>query len=144
VKGFASLLQKKSISSWIDDRDNGPFMKHSIIEGIKNSQIFIACLTQNYNEKIKGGQGGATRDWCYYELNFATWALPPKNVFLVILEKEMIQRENWCSYLQAEFANRLFFDLTESPKAEAEDETPDGWQKLITEIRNITKSSTSL
>jgi hypothetical protein len=125
VKHIGSLLEKHNMKPWIDESHNRDHMLFSIAEGIRKSYFFIVFLTANLNEKIK--RGHETKEWCFRELNYAAYKLSPKNVFVVVLEKEMTRRENWADVLQFLFAGDVCFDLSEAPKRS------DGWDYSATE-----------
>jgi hypothetical protein len=126
VKEFAKFLQGSGVTSWIDDTNNSGNMKITIADGIAKSRKFIAFLTSNYNEKMK--KGVDEKDWCFYEFNYATYILRPKDVILCVFEKEMKDRNLWAPFLQAEFANRLYFDVSDPDDLTA-------WSALICHIR---------
>jgi hypothetical protein len=101
-------------------------MKVTIANGIAKSRKFIAFLTSNYNEKMK--KSVDEKDWCFYEFNFATYKLRPKDIILCVFEKEMKDRNQWAPFLQAEFANRLYFEICELDHSTA-------WSRLISHIQ---------
>jgi hypothetical protein len=109
---------------WIDESHNHDNMLFSIAEGIRKSYFFIVFLTVNLNEKIK--RGHEEKEWCFRELNYAAYKLSPKNVFVVVLEKEMTKRENWADVLQFLFASDMYFDLSGATKS------GDGWDYSAT------------
>jgi hypothetical protein len=119
VKHIGSLLKKHNMKPWIDESHNRDNMLFSIAEGIRKSYFFIVFLTANLNEKIK--RGHETKEWCFRELNYAAYKLSPKNVFVVVLEKEMTKRENWADVLLFLFASDVYFDLSGATKS------GDGW-----------------
>jgi hypothetical protein len=129
VKKIHSLLKQSGmkLEPWIDERHNKNNMKICIAEAIKKSHTFIVFLTSNYNDKIKKGEEEEERDWCFYELNYATYVLQPKNLILVILDEKMRERKVWSTYIQAEFANRVYFDLSKLNKSDA-------WEKFLRKI----------
>jgi hypothetical protein len=125
VKEFASILKNKGFTVWIDDERNKGNMRLTIAEAIKNSRFFIAFLTKSYNRKIE--RGPRAKEWCFYEFNYATYIIPPSNLILISFEKDMEERGSWCTYLQAAFANQLYYDLSEVDKSTA-------WKKFVSEV----------
>jgi hypothetical protein len=126
VKEFAAILKKnKEVTVWIDDERNKGNMRLTIAEAIKNSRFFIAFLTKSYNRKIE--RGPRAKEWCFYEFNYATYIMAPSNLILISFEKDMHERGSWCTYLQAAFANQLYYDLSEVDKSTA-------WKKFVSEV----------
>jgi hypothetical protein len=125
VKHIGSLLEEKlELQPWIDELHNHDNMLFSIAEGIRKSHFFIIFLTVNINEKIK--KGHEEKEWCFRELNYAAYKLSPKNVFVVVLEKEMTNRGKWADVLQFLFASDVYFDLSGATKS------GDGWDYCAT------------
>jgi hypothetical protein len=106
------LLERNGIVSWIDDQNNEGNMKVTIANAIRACRYFVVFLTANYNEKI--AKGVDEKDWCFYEFNYATYAVRPKQILLVVLDPAMKGRSHWTSFIQAEFANRLYYYLTDA------------------------------
>jgi hypothetical protein len=117
VQKIAEIMEDKGLKVWIDDRHNEDNMKISIARGIEQCATFIAFLTTNYNKKI--GKGVDEKDWCFYEFNYATYITKPKNIILVIFEEGLAQRSEWATLIRAEFANRVYFDLSKYENSEA-------------------------
>jgi hypothetical protein len=110
---------------WIDDERNEGNMNVTIAEAIRDSRFFIAVLTKSYNSKIEGGT--KHQEWCFYELNYATYVIPPSSLVLVSFESEMNDQSKWCTYLQFVFANYLSYDLSQADKSTV-------WEKFITDV----------
>jgi hypothetical protein len=109
----------------IDSRNNRDNMLFSIAEGIRESYFFIVFLTAKLNEKIK--RGHEEKEWCFRELNYAAYKLSPKNVFVVVLEKEMTNKKKWADVLLFLFAGDVYFDLSDATRS------GDGWDYSATE-----------
>jgi hypothetical protein len=124
---LSSLLQQQNLKTWIDDTDNTGHMLFSIPEGIKKSNYFVAFLTADFNKKISSGE--FEKDWCFRELNYATYILSPKNIVLVVLEEEMKERKDWADPLQFQFANVVYYDMSRL-------ENSNGWPKLLEKLRS--------
>jgi hypothetical protein len=120
---------------WIDESHNRDNMLFSIAEGIRKSHFFVVFLTANLNEKIK--RGHKEKEWCFRELNYAAYKLSPKNVFVVVLEKEMTKRENWADVLLFLFASDVYFDLSEAPKVGSgwDFSLTEGWSGLLKKLK---------
>jgi hypothetical protein len=136
VKRIGSLLEKKfKLKPWIDELHNHDNMLFSIAEGIRKSHFFIVFLTVNLNEKIK--RGHEEKEWCFRELNYAAYKLSPKNVLVVVFEKEMTKRENWADVLQFLFASDVYFDLSGATKSgdEWDYSATKGWSGLLEKLK---------
>jgi hypothetical protein len=136
VKHIRSLLQKNlELRPWIDEYHNRDNMLFSIAEGIRKSHFFIVFLTVNLNEKIK--RGHEEKEWCFRELNYAAYKLSPKNVFVVVLEKEMTKREKWADVLLFLFASDVYFDLSEATKVGSgwDYSGTEGWSRLLKKLK---------
>jgi hypothetical protein len=105
-------------------------MKLTIAEAIKDCQFFIAFWTKNYNRKIS--RGTRFKEWCFYEFNYATYVFPPTHLILVTLEKDMQQRGGWCTFIQAQFANTMYYELSEIDRSVA-------WKKFVTDMTEVKK-----
>jgi hypothetical protein len=142
VKHVGSLLEKDlELKPWIDESHNHDNMLFSIAEGIRKSHFFIVFLTANINEKIK--RGHEEKEWCFRELNYAAYKLSPKNVFVVVLEKEMTRRENWADVLLFLFAGDVYFDLSEAPKVGGgwDYTSTEGWPRLLKKLKDCEMKS---
>jgi hypothetical protein len=78
----------------------------------------MVFLTSGYNNKIKSGYEDGETNWCYYEFNYASTIVSPKNIILVVLEEEMLNRRNWTDAIAAQFANQIVFPLLDVTNTE--------------------------
>jgi hypothetical protein len=129
VKHISALLEAQGLKTWIDDTDNRENMLFSIADGIRKSRFFIAFLTSNFNAKI--AQGHEKKEWCFRELNYATYILSPRNIILVVLEEEMMKKKDWATVLQFQFANDVYYDFSKVERHIDGVSKIDAWSKLI-------------
>jgi hypothetical protein len=122
-----SKLQYEGLKPWTDVSSNKNNMAISLAEGIRKSRFFLVFLTAHLNEKFKRGE--TEKEWCFRELNYASYFLPPSNIILVVLEKEMTMRKHWSSILQFLFANEVFYDLSDDLLSSS------AWSSLICRLR---------
>jgi hypothetical protein len=125
-------LEAQGLRTWIDDSENRDNMLFSVADGIRKSRFFIAFLTSNFNDKI--AQGHEKKEWCFRELNYATYVLSPRNIILVVLEEEMMKKKDWATVLQFQFANDVYYDFSKVEEHIDDLSKIDAWSKLIKKL----------
>jgi hypothetical protein len=109
VKMIDGFLSRNGIKCWIDSRCMRGDMKNCITNAVGKIKIFIIFLTIPYNEKIANED---SKDFCYYEFNYATQVLSTSQMIIVNMDKETRNQKKWAKRLQADFGNHLFIDLS--------------------------------
>jgi hypothetical protein len=132
VMSINALLKERNLKTWIDEHDNHDEMLYSIPDGIQKSHFFIVFLTANLNEKIK--RGHEEKEWCFRELSFASYALSPKNLIVVVLDEAVSERKNWALVLQFLFATSMHFDLSQGGKQEGDFKEVKVWPDLLEKL----------
>jgi hypothetical protein len=106
-------------------------MKKMLADAIKESEIFVCCLTNLYCNKVQSEDG----NYCSFEFEWASSYLKASNMILLVLEEDMKHPKNWTTRVRAECPNHLFIDMTKWNDGDAEKE--ECLSQLVAEITRI-------
>jgi hypothetical protein len=135
IEAINTYFKSQGLTTWLDTTDNKGNMKDCIAESIPACHFFLVFLTANYNQKIS--KGIKEKDWCYYEYNYATQALVPEKMLLILLEPEMKKRSTWSKRIQADFANREYHEIFFDEELAVTDNIKESLDNLINDIKPL-------
>ena len=85
VKNICELMQHLGWSIWLDEDNMTGNIDSVMVNGIRNCQVVIICLTAAYIKKVnRASEDGVTRDNCYKEWTFSNSM--QKRMLPIILE----------------------------------------------------------
>ena len=89
VKYIGELMHQMGWSIWLDEDNMSGNMDSVMVNGIRNCQVVIICLTAAYIKKVnRASEDGITRDNCYKEWTFSNNV--QKRMLPIILEPAVI------------------------------------------------------
>jgi hypothetical protein len=110
VKNLANCMKKYGWTVWLDEDEMMGNIDACMVNGIKNSECIIACLTTKYIEKINHASNNTTiRDNCFKEWTYSNSI--NKSIIPVIMEEDVITCEGK-GILDMYLGNMLFLDLS--------------------------------
>ena len=111
VKAIGNLLKKFGWTIWLDEDDMKGNIDACMVNGIKNCDCVIVCLTTKYIDKINLASNNTTiRDNCFKEWTYANSINKP--IIPVILE-EGVDTSEGKGILDMYLGNMLYLDLSE-------------------------------
>ena len=111
VKAIGNLLKKFGWTVWLDEDDMKGNIDACMVNGIKNCDCVIVCLTTKYIDKINLASNNTTiRDNCFKEWTYANSINKP--IIPVILE-EGVDTAEGKGILDMYLGNMLYLDLSE-------------------------------
>jgi hypothetical protein len=99
--------ESRPISIWFDEEVMFNNVRELISKGIQKSSCAIICITKDYSAKI--GHWYPLFNNCYNELE----EMNPHFVIPIVLEKEMLDRDNWHPLLQQKLGSLHCLDFSD-------------------------------
>lgn len=110
VRRLFGFLQYRGLRIWFDaDRMQGDVVD-AMCDGIDNTSVFVACITEKYNEKV-GGRN--EHDNCRKEFKYASGRLSAAKMLPVVMEQCMLDQKKWKRSLFMELGSKLYYKLTD-------------------------------
>ena len=117
VKVIANIMKKNGWTVWLDEDEMRGNIDACMVNGIKNCECVIACLTTKYIDKINiASNNTRIRDNCFKEWTYANSINKP--IIPVILEEDVNTSEGK-GILDMYLGNMLYLDLSQdiTPKS---------------------------
>ena len=110
VMQLCNLIKEYGWTVWLDEEQIRGNIDYSMVNGVRNCEIFIVCLTKQYIKKINRASANARiRDNCYKEWIFANSM--NKYILPVILEPEVLQMKDK-GVIDLILGNTFYVDLS--------------------------------
>ena len=112
VAMLGNLLKTYGWTIWLDEDHMCGNMDSVMTNGIRNADVFLACLTKKYIEKInRASENSHTRDNCFKEWTFANSM--NKCIIPIILEPDVLTMTDK-GILDLVLGNTFYIDLSKN------------------------------
>jgi len=110
VKNISQLMKKHGWTVWLDEDEMIGNIDACMVNGIRNCECVIACLTVKYIDKINHASNNTSiRDNCFKEWTYSNSINKP--IIPVIMESDVLTCEGK-GILDMYFGNMLYLDLS--------------------------------
>ena len=108
VARVVHALARLGLLCWFDEEYMKGNVHETMIEGITESEGFLAFITRRYHDKVAGKD---SRDNCQFEFRVALERKGVDNMLAIVLDEDMCNTRAWAG-LMTSIAGNLFFNLT--------------------------------
>ncbi len=111
VVGIARQLEAAGVKVWLDEDQMNDNIAKQMVEGIDESHVFVAFVSQNYLDATNNENSNAGK-----EFNYATSTGVDK-VVPVVMEKQLLNTQAWNGTVaKLNLANKLYIDFSSPVK----------------------------
>ena len=105
VKRIYQKLTDKGLKIWFDENEMNGDVITCMINGIDQSTVIVACLTQKYIDKVASSNPS---DNCFKEFSYATRTKTATNMIVVPMEAKVMCPTQWKGRVQMELGGLLY------------------------------------
>ena len=105
VKRIYQKLTDKGLKIWFDENEMNDDVITCMINGIDQSTVIVACLTQKYIDKVASSNPS---DNCFKEFSYATRTKTATNMIVVPMEAKVMCPTQWKGRVQMELGGLLY------------------------------------
>ena len=105
VKKIYQKLTDKGLKIWFDENEMNGDVITCMINGIDQSTVIVACLTQKYIDKVASSNPS---DNCFKEFSYATRTKTATNMIVVPMEAKVMCPTQWKGRVQMELGGLLY------------------------------------
>ena len=105
VKRIYQKLTDKGLKIWFDENEMNGDVITCMINGIDQSTVIVACLTQKYIDKVASSNPS---DNCFNEFSYATRTKTATNMIVVPMEAKVMCPTQWKGRVQMELGGLLY------------------------------------
>ena len=110
VMQICDLIKEFGWTVWLDEEQMKGNIDTAMVQGVRNCEIFIACLTKQYITKVNlASENARIRDNCYKEWSFSNSI--NKYILPVILEPSVLEMTDK-GIIDLILGNTLYVDLS--------------------------------
>ena len=128
VRRLCHFLSNCGLRIWFDSERMQGDVVDAMCDGIDNTCVFIACITNKYNEKV-----GSTNenDNCRKEFKYASGRLSASQMLPVVMEKVMLDQKKWKRSLFMDLGSKIYCKLTDDHEERFNCQATEVFQALL-------------
>ena len=112
-------LERIGLSVWFDDERLSGEIHRKISEGLRDSFIYLACISQDFLEKIEDASSNDGVDWCDFEFTASIDSHGKRRSVCVVCEPELLSPTTWFGPVRTALSGLLYADYSSASKLEA-------------------------